>query len=458
MKTMKPISNADQLGQDKISKLIIRFSIPAVIGMVVQAIYNIVDRIFIGNSVGPLGIAGITVSFPIMLILMAVGMLIAVGATSLISIKLGQGKPEEAEKIMGNAALLLVASALAISLFGLVFINPLLRFFGASPNVLPYARDYMSIILFGSAFQAISFGMNNFIRADGSPRIAMATMLIGAILNIILDPIFIFTLGMGVRGAALATVLAQSVSAAWVLSYFLTGKSSLQFRRNNFQPEVKIIAGIVAIGSAPFAVQMANSVLMVILNNSLLRYGGDLAISTMGIAQSISTMILMPIFGISQGVQPIIGYNYGAGKFDRVIETLKLAAISATSVALVGFLAIRFFPHQLIGLFGKSDTALLSMGVVALRTYLMFLPVVGFQIVCSQYFQATGKPKQAMFLSLSRQVLLLIPAIIILPRLFGLDGIWMAGPVADFGATTLTLVWISREVKLQLAKLLPEGV
>jgi putative MATE family efflux protein len=454
---MNQMQNAEQLGQDKISKLILRFSIPAVIGMVVQSIYNIVDRIFIGQSVGALGIAGITVSFPIMLILMAVGMLVAVGATSLISIKLGQGKPEEAENIMGNAALLLVASAVTISFFGLVFINPLLGFFGASSSVLPYARDYMGIILFGSVFQAISFGMNNFIRAEGNPRIAMATMLIGALLNIILDPIFIFGLGMGVKGAALATVLAQSVSAAWVLSYFLTGKSDLKFRRKNFRPKASIIGGIAAIGSAPFAVQMANSGLMVILNNSLLHYGGDLAISTMGIAQSISTMILMPIFGISQGVQPIIGYNYGAQKFDRVIETLKLAALSATTVALLGFLTIRFFPHQLIMLFSKEDTALIAMGVVALRTYLLFLPLVGLQIVCSQYFQATGKPKQAMFLSLSRQVLLLIPAIIILPRYFGLNGIWMAGPVADFGATTLTLVWISREVKLQLAKLLPEG-
>ncbi len=448
------MDHSEQLGQGRIPHLIMKFSLPAIVGMMVYSVYNIVDRIYIGWSAGALGIAGITVVFPIMLLLMAFGTLIGLGANALISIKLGEQQKDEAEKVMGNGIVLLILISLAISAAGLVFIDPLLKLFGASSSTLPYARDYMSIILLGAVFQSIGFGMNNFIRAEGNPRTAMLTMLIGAALNIILDPIFIFALGMGVRGAATATVLSQAVSAVWVLAYYLRGRSTLKIRLKYFALQKSIVGRILVIGSPPFAKHLGNSLLMVVLNNSLLFYGGDLAISAMGIIHSISTMILMPIFGISQGVQPIIGYNYGAKQYERVLEALKLAVLAATFVATAGFIVIMLIPGQLIGLFSGKDPELVKIGVNGLRTFLALLPVIGFQVVCANFFQAIGKPKQAMFLSLSRQLILLIPAILILPRFLGLPGVWTAGPVADIGSSLLTLYWIMREVRNQKRVLL----
>ena len=443
------MDHSEQLGQGRIAHLIFKFSIPAVIGMVVHSVYNIVDRIYIGWSVGGLGIAGITVVFPIMLLLMAFGTLVGLGANALISIRLGEQRKDEAELVMGNGMVLLILISLIISASGLIFMDPLLRFFGASSSILPYARDYMGIILLGSVAQSISFGMNNFIRAEGNPRTAMFTMLIGAFLNIILDPIFIFALGMGVRGAAIATVISQAVSAVWVLSYFLRGKSTLKIRVKNFRLHKAIVGRILIIGSPPFAKHIGNSGLMVLLNNSLLLYGGDLAISAMGIIHSISTLIIMPIFGISQGIQPIVGYNYGAKRYDRVLETLKLAVLAATAVGSAGFIVIMLFPGWLIGLFSGNDPELIKIGVNGLRTFMALLPVVGFQVVCSNFFQAIGKPKQAMFLSMSRQFILLIPAILILPRYMGLPGVWTAVPVADVGSSLLTLYGVLNEMRIQ---------
>lgn len=436
-----------QLGEAKISKLLVKFSIPAIAGMMINALYNVVDRIYIGRGVGSEGIAGITVCFPFMIVMMAFGMLIGVGATALISIRLGEQKKKEAEVILGNAMVLLIVVSAAISLIGLVFIEPLLKFFGASRAVIPYARAYLQVILIGGVFQGIGFGMNNFIRAEGNPKFAMFTMLIGAVINIILDPIFIFQFGMGIKGAAIATVFSQGVSALWVLSYFLGGKSALQIRRYNLKFNPVIIGRILAIGSAPFAMQLAASVLNLILNKSLVNYGGDTAISAMGIVNSIVMLILMPIFGINQGAQPIIGYNYGAQKYNRVKETLKLAIMAATGIVLAGFVLTRTLPEELIKLFNRDDAELIKMGAHALQIFLAMLPIIGFQIVSANYFQAVGKPKQAMFLSLSRQVLLLIPALLILPKFFGLEGVFYAGPVSDFGSSILTGIWLFGEMK-----------
>lgn len=441
------MDQANQLGEGKVINLLLKYSIPAIVGMIVNALYNIVDRIFIGHGVGTLAITGLTVGFPIMNILMAFGMLVGVGATSLISIRLGEQKKDEAEQILGNAAMLLIIISISITCLGLIFLNPILKIFGASNEALPYANQYLSIILAGSIFQAIGFGLNNSIRAQGSPKIAMATMLIGAVLNTILDPIFIFVLGLGVQGAALATILSQAVSAAWVLHFFLSGRSVLKLQIKNIRLSRSIALKILAIGSAPFALQMGASVLNAVLNKTLSTYGGDVAIAAMGVIMSVNMLILMPIFGINQGSQPIIGYNYGAKKFHRVKETLKLAILAATAVAFLGFVATRLFPHQLIGLFNSEDKELLKVGSRALSIFLMMLPIVGFQIVSSNYFQATGKPKQAMFLSISRQFLLLIPALMILPRFFGLDGAWMAGPVSDVGAFLITGFWLYKELK-----------
>ena len=434
------------LGEERIGKLLLKFSIPAIVGMIVNALYNIVDRMFIGNFVDSLGIAGITVSFPIMIILMAFSMLVGIGATSLISIRLGEGKKDEAEIILANGMVLLIVISLLVSALGLIFLNPLLKVFGASPNVLPYSRQYLSIILFGAVFQAIGFGMNNFIRAEGNPKRAMSTMLIGAVLNIILDPIFIIVFKMGIQGAAVATIISQAVSAIWVLSYFLGGTSSLKIHKKNLKLQTQIVGKILAIGSAPFAMQVAASGITALINNSLLTYGGDLAISAYGIINSVTMMILMPLFGINQGSQPIIGYNYGAKKYDRVKKTLKLAILAATSIVLVGFVVTRVFPEQLVSVFNRKDKELIELGANGMRIFLVMLPIIGFQIVSSNYFQAVGKPKHAMFLSLSRQVLILIPAILILPRYFGLNGVWMAGPTSDVISSILTGVFLLYEM------------
>jgi putative MATE family efflux protein len=441
------MDRSKQLGESSIPALLLNFSIPAITGMLVNALYNVVDRIFVGRGVGSQGIAGITVGFPLMIIIMAFGMLIGLGATSLISIRLGEQKKEEAELIMGNALTLLVAVSLVISACGLIFLDPLLILFGASKAIMPYARQYLSIILWGAVFQGIGFGMNNFIRAEGNPRIAMFTMLIGAILNTILDPVFIFVFNMGIGGAALATILSQMVSAVWVLYYFLGGASLLKFHLKNLKLRTPVVNKIFAIGSAPFAMQLAASLLNIILNNSLRIYGGDIAISAMGIINSISMLILMPIFGINQGAQPIIGYNYGARKFDRVKKTLGLAIAAATCVVIIGFIVTQLFPSSLIRMFNNKDKELISLGARGLRIFLLLLPVIGFQIVSANYFQAVGKPRHAMFLSLSRQVILLIPSLLILPRFFGLDGIFMAGPVSDAGSSILTGIWILSEIR-----------
>ncbi len=445
------MDNSKQLGEIKVLNLLIKFSIPAIIGMVVNALYNIVDRIFIGNGVGSLGIAGTTIAFPVMLVMMAFAMLIGVGANSLVSIRLGENRKEEAEEIFGNAFSLLVLTSLAITVIGLIFLDPLLKIMGASDQILPYARDYMQIILIGGVFQSVGMGMNNFIRSEGNPKIAMYTMLIGAVINTVLDPLFIFVFHWGMRGAAIATILAQLVSAVWVILYFLRGKSLLKLRLKSLMLKPSVIGGILALGIAPFAMQLAASIQNLILNNSLSAYGGDIAISGMGIVNSIVTLMIMPLFGINQGAQPIIGYNYGARKYNRVKEAYKLAVIFATIIVIVGWIFTRVYPRQLVYLFNSKDTELINFSTMALQRFMMFLPVIGFQIVSSNYFQAVGKPKHSALLGLSRQVLILIPALLILPRFFGLNGVLSAGPLADVVSTVITGVFIFVEMEKLVA-------
>ena len=438
------------LGTENISKLLIKFSIPAIIGMLVNALYNVVDRIFVGNSIGDIGIGAIFVGSPFTLILMAFGTLIGVGGNSLSSIRLGEDKKDEAELILGNSFVLMLIISLTLSISGLIFIEPLLKAFGANENILPYSIAYLSIIIMGAPFQALGFGLNNFIRGEGNPRVAMATMLIGAILNIILDYVFIFIFHMGIKGAALATIIAQGVAATWVLSYFFGRGGMLRLRRKNMRLQKYVVKDIISIGFAPFSMHLAASTVTVILNNSLNIYGGDLAISSMGVINSITMFILMPIFGINQGAQPIIGFNFGAKKYDRVKEALKKAIIAATSISILGFIFTQTMPDKLFGLFlqkGVDISTILGIGTRGLRINLFMLPIIGFQIVSANYFQATGKPKQAALLSLSRQVLALIPAIFILPRFFGLNGVWAAAPVSDLIASVTTAVFIIKDLK-----------
>ncbi|HAX98189.1 MAG TPA: MATE family efflux transporter [Candidatus Atribacteria bacterium] len=441
------MDHSAQLRDTKITTLLWRFSIPAIVGMLVNALYNVVDRIFVGQGVGSLGIAGIAVSYPYMMLMMSFGMLVGLGSTALVSIRLGERKKDEAEQVLGNALILLIVVSISLTFFGLILLRPILIISGASETTLPYAMDYLRIILIGGIFMGIGFGLNNLIRAEGNPRIAMATMLVGAITNVILDPIFIFGFGWGIQGAAIATILSQLVSAIWVVRYFLIGKSTLRFHFKYLKLKIQIVKRIFTIGIAPFVLQMGATLLFVILNNSLLIYGGDTAISVMGIIHSINMLLLMPLFGINHGAQPIVGYNYGAQQFDRVKETVKIASLAATGVVIVGFVLIMAFPQGFIMLFNKTDQELISMGVKALRIIQLMLPVVGFQVVGSGYFFAVGKAKEAMFLSLSRQMLILIPLVIILPRFMGLIGIFVSIPISDGLSFILTAILLNIEFK-----------
>lgn len=436
-----------ELKDKNIGSLLLGFSIPAIVGMLVNSLYNIVDRIFLGQEVGWIAIAATTVAFPVMIVLMAVSMLIGIGATSLISIRLGEQKIEEAEKIAGNATALFIVLPAVCTIIFEIFPDQILMLFGSSPTVLPYAKEFLRIIMLGSVFGAISMGMNNFIRAEGNPTRAMSTQILGAVINIILNYLFVMRLGFGIKGSAMATVIAQFVSAMWVLSYFMGGNSLVKIRLKNLIPNFRVLMGIFAIGFAPFAMQLANSVQNVILNKTLQHYGGDLALSAVGIVMAIGTIMIMPLIGLNQGAQPIIGYNYGAKQYNRVKETLKIAVLAATCFCLVGFVAIRLWATEIVTLFTGTDVALANLSAHALKTFFLVLPIVGFQIVCAGYFQAVGKAVQSAILSLSRQVLFLIPLLLTLPKFWGLEGVWRTPPIADVLSVILTGTFIFYEMK-----------
>ncbi|MFR2526912.1 MAG: MATE family efflux transporter [Clostridium paraputrificum] len=430
-----------RLGEEKISKLLMEFSIPAIIGMVVNTLYNIVDRMYIGNikDIGGLALTGVGITMPIMTIIMAFGMLIGIGTSARISLKLGEHKREEAEKHLGNAFTLIIIASVLITIIGLVFMHKILGLFGASADTEIYAREYMQIIFFGTIFNMLSFGLNHSIRSDGSPKVAMLSMLIGAGTNIILDPIFIFVFGMGVRGAAIATVISQIVSTIWILYYFTKGKSNLKIKREYLSLDKAIVLSIFSIGVSPFSMQIAQSIVQVLANNALKTYGGDLAIGAMTIINSVAMIFMMPIFGLNQGSQPIIGYNYGAEKYKRVKQAVKSATIVATIIVSIGWIITQAAPHLLISIFNR-DKQLVGIASTGMRIFLLMLPVVGAQVISSNYFQSIGKAKISMFLSLLRQVILLIPCLIILPKIFGLTGVWLAGAVSDGLSSLITLI------------------
>jgi putative MATE family efflux protein len=438
---------SSRMGEASIPHLLLTFSVPAVIGMLAQGLYNVVDRVIVGRALGDYGIAGTTVALPYMLVLLAFGMLIGFGAAALVSIRLGQGRRDEAEHVLGNAVFLMLCISFILTVAGVAFLDGLLKLFGASETVLPYARDYLHVIALGTVFQIVGFGLTALIRGEGNPRMAMLTLIISVVLNAILAAAFVFGLGWGMRGAALATVLAQAVAAGWVLAYFLGGRSVLKLHARHLRLRWPICKTIFAIGSPMFAMQLAASVVNGLLNNQLRAYGGDLAISIMGILYAGLMLILMPVFGINQGAQPIIGYNYGAMKFDRVKKALLTAILASTAITLFGFLLMMLFPAQIIRLFTRENPTLVAMGRHAIRISVAVLPLVGFQIISASYFQAVGKPRHALFLGLSRQVLLLMPAVLILPRFFGLDGLWVAFPTADLCASLLTGIWLSAELR-----------
>ncbi|MGI1660191.1 MAG: MATE family efflux transporter [Desulfitobacterium sp.] len=437
------------LKNDSIGKLLWDFSMPAIVGMLVNALYNIISRIFVGRGVGSIAIAAVTVALPVMTLMMAVTMLIGVGATALISIRMGEKKMDEVEKIAGNATALLVVLPFLLSLVYFLFADPILMLFGSSPEVLPYAKEYVHVIMLGAIPGAIAFGVNNFIRAEGNPRFAMETQIIGAVINIICNYVYIFIFNWGIAGSAWAAVTGQTISAIWVLSYFLLGRSKIKLKIRNFKIEMPIVLKTLTIGFAPFAMQIANTIQQTILNQTLSRHGGDIALSAVGILMSVNMLLLMPIVGVSQGAQPIIGFNYGARNYDRVKETLKKAIIVGTAMATFGYILLLLFAVPVVELFSKGDTALTDLTVHALLTFMAVMPVIGFQIIGSSYFQAVGKPIQSTFLSLSRQVLFFIPLLLILPRSLGIEGVWITAPIADVLAILVTGTFLFYEIKKQ---------
>ncbi|MDD3364360.1 MAG: MATE family efflux transporter [Syntrophomonas sp.] len=428
-----------QLGEKKVSHLLWQFSVPAIVGMLANSLYMIINRLFVGNVVGADAISGMSVTMPISFILMAFGMLVGIGAGSLISIRLGEQKKEEAEQILGNGLTLLLIIAVVLSGGLLLCLDFLLTNFGASPNILPYGRQFISIILLGSVFQFISFGLGATIRSEGNPRISMNIMLVNAGLNIVLDYIFVYVLGLGMPGTAVATIISQAFSAMLVIRHFLGPASVLKLRLKNLRLRRHFIVAIFAIGMAPFSMQLIASVISIIFNQGLANYGGDSAIGAFGIINTLTMFILMPIFGINQGAQPIIGYNYGAKNYNRVKETFMQAIIWATVIVTGGFILIQVFAAPLMGAF-SSDEDLLRIGTHGMRIFLLLLPVVGFQIVSANFFQAIGQALTSMILSMLRQVILLIPLLLILPRFLGLNGIWYASPASDLMASIVTAI------------------
>ena len=438
------MKNDDKMGTKKVLPLLVEFSIPAIIGMLVNAIYNIVDRMFIGNApeLGSVGLAGISICYPVTLVLMAISLMIGMGGATRFSIALGQGKKEEAGKYMGNGLTLTIILGFLFMILGNLFLAPMLRLLGASKTVLPYAESYLSIILYGAVFQCVAMAGNNFSRAQGNPKNAMISQLIGAGFNILFDYILICLLHMGMEGAALATIGGQLLSALWQLAFLFGKRTIISLNISLLKLKLSVSKQIIQTGIPAFLMQISNSV----LNASLVKYGGDLALSAIGIVTSIQTLILMPITGLMQGQQPLISYNYGALKMDRVKETLKYAIIGATMIALIGFIAVQFFTKSIVYMF-NDEADVVKLCSHALHIWFMCLPVIGAQVMCANYFQAIGKIKISSVLNLLRQIIILIPCIIIFSSIIGLDGIFIAVPVADLSAFIITVLLLKNALK-----------
>ncbi|MDP2889824.1 MAG: MATE family efflux transporter [Bacteroidota bacterium] len=441
------IEKTKELAELNIARLMLKFFIPAFIGVFVNALYNIVDRVFIGQGVGSMALSGISVIFPVMLIVMGFGMLIGIGAGVLVSINMGKRDMDRAEKVLGSSFLLMLLVSVVITIIGYSVKGPMLRSFGATAETIQYANDYLDIILAGVVFQVVGFSLNNIIRAEGNARIAMYSMIISAGTNLILDPIFIFGFGMGVKGAAYATVISMMVLTVWVLIHFLSSKSVVKLKAENIRFDSKILFEIMAIGMAPFVMQIANSFVQGLLNTKLIAFGGDLAVGAMGIVNSVATMIVMAIVAINMATQPIISFNYGAKSFSRVKETLRIAMISATVISVLAFIIVETIPDSIVKLFNSTDPGLLGFGRDGLRLGMLALPFVGFQVVAGNFFQSMGNAKIAVLLTLLRQVIILIPLLFILPNHFGLNGIWISMPISDFCSAIIVVFFLVNQWK-----------
>lgn len=425
------MKNLNDLGEAKVGKLMLKYFIPAFIGVFVNALYNIVDRIFIGQGVSAEALSGISIVFPVMLIMMGFGMLIGIGTGVYVSIKLGKKDLDGAEKTLGTGFYFMLVVSVIIMLVTYLLKVPILRSFGATEETFQYANDYLNIVLSGVAFMVIGFSLNNIIRSEGNARIAMISMLLSSVVNIILDPIFIFWLDMGVKGAAYATIISMFVLMVWVLIHFRSKRSVIKLRRKYIKINWPILGQIVAIGMAPFTMQIANSFVQGLLNKKLIIFGGDLAVGAMGIINSVVTLFIMAIVALNMASQPIIGFNFGAKSVDRIKDTLRISLKASTLIAVSAFIFIEAIPGVIIKLFNNDNKELYDIAVRGLRLLLLALPIVGFQIVASNFFQAVGKARLALFATLFRQVIGLIPLLLILPMFWGIDGVWLSYPIAD---------------------------
>lgn len=417
------------LANDHIGRLLIKLSLPAMTGMAVTALYNIVDTIFVGRVIGPLAIAGITIVFPLQMIVMAIAMMVGIGGASVISRALGARNYQRADQTLANVITIVGLLGIVFAIAGNLLIKPILYAFGTSGTIYPFARDYARIIMGGTIFFSFAMAMNNLVRSEGRATIAMTTMLISAILNIILDALFILVFHWGIKGAAWATVISQATTDIYLLRYLFSGSSSLHFKWSNCRLQRQLVREILAIGSSAFIRQVSGSLMAVIANHYLRHYGGDLAIATYGIIHRVTAFFFMPLFGISQGAQPIIGYNYGAHRYDKTRRALQLSNGAVTVITFVAFVILMLFPRPIIRIF-TAEKELIDWGVHSIRIFIILVPTLGFQVMGGTFLQALGMARKAFYLTIAKQIVM-IPLMAILPLFFGLDGIWLTFPATD---------------------------
>ncbi len=435
-----------ELGTKPVGKLLVQYAIPAVIAMTASSLYNIIDRIFIGQVVGPLAISGLAITFPFMNLSAAFGAAIGVGSSTSISIKLGQKDFKTAENILGNTVTLNILISLIYGMLSLIFLDPILRFFGASDATLPYARDFMQIILAGNVITYMYFGMNALLRSSGKPKHAMYATMFTVAMNILLDSIFILWFKWGIRGAASATMISQTCAMIWQLTLFNDKKELLHFKRGIYRLKLDLVKLIVGIGISPFLINACASIVVIFMNNQFVKYGGDLAVGAYGIANSIGVVFVLFVMGINQGMQPIAGYNYGAMQLDRVMKVLYLSMIAGFFVMSIGWAIAMFLPYQTVSLF-TTDPTLINFAVKGVRIDMLLYPLVGLQIVITNFFQCIGKVKVSIFLSLSRQLIFLLPLLFVLPPIFGITGVWATLPASDFIAVFVALAILAYNIK-----------
>ncbi len=439
------------LGTENIGKLLMQYAVPAIIAMTASSLYNMVDSIFIGHGVGTMAISGLALSFPLMNLAAAFGSLVGVGAATLISVKLGQKDYDTAQRVLGNVFVLNILLGVAFTVIVMAFLDPILYFFGGSDETVGYARDYMYIILLGNTITHLYLGLSAVLRSSGHPQKAMYATIATVIINTILDPVFIYGFGWGIRGAAIATIVAQIISLMWQLWIFSSKEELLHFHRGIFRLKRKIVFDSLAIGMSPFLMNMAACFIVILINQGLKKYGGDLAIGAFGIVNRLVFIIVMIVMGLNQGMQPIAGYNFGAKQYERVTKTLKLTIIYATGVTTFGFIIGMLFSDTVVGIF-TSDAELIELSAKGLRIVVMFFPIIGFQMVTANFFQSIGMASKAIFLSLTRQMVVLLPCLLILPRFFGAAGVWYSMPISDLLASLIAgtmLVWQFRKFRVQ---------